>query len=93
MSIAGSTAFTAITAATLATELFIQTLIEVAPELIKIRRAISRLATVLTRVLIVIILGAATPAWVVQRKTEAEFLEKRSELAGTFRVEVFFHLE
>jgi hypothetical protein len=68
-------------------------LIEVAPELIKIRRAISRLATILTRVLIVIILGAATPAWVVQRKTEDEFLEERSELAGAFRVEVFFHLE
>jgi hypothetical protein len=78
--------------ASLATEQTVQALIEIAPELVEVGWAVAGTLIVLPRFLGIVI-GASTPAGIIQRKKQTKFVKKGSEHAVAFRVMVFFHLE
>jgi hypothetical protein len=89
--IAGHATAVAATAA-LATKQTIQALIEIAPQLVKIRRTVVGSLIVLAGFL-AIIAGASAPARIIQRKQETKFVDEVSEHAVAFRGMVFFNRE
>jgi hypothetical protein len=90
--IAGQAAAAVAATTALATEQTVQALIEIAPELVEIRRTV--IGSLVVRAwLLTIVAGASAPARIIQRKQETKFVDKVSEHAVAFRGVIFFNRE